>query len=45
MVAFIKPESLLLPDNKYSIYFDVWMELSSKGCNAQVVIYLTFAIK
>ena len=46
MLAFVKPEYLLLTNNKQSIYFDDWIKkLWSKGCNAQVGIYLTFAMK
>ena len=46
MSALVKPEYLLLANNKQSIYFDDWIKsLSSKGCNAQVGIYLTFAMK
>ena len=46
MLALVKPEYLLLTNNKQSIYFDDWIKkLWSKGCNAQVGIYLTFAMK
>ena len=45
MLTLIKLEYLLLTDNKHSIDFDHWIKLSSKGCNAQVGIYLTFAMK
>ena len=45
MLALIKQEYLLLTDNKHSIYFDYCIKLLSKVCNAQVGIYLTFAMK
>ena len=46
MLALVKPEYLLLTNNKQSIYFDDWIKkLWWKGCNTQVGIYLTFEIK
>ena len=46
MLALLKPEYLLLTDNKQSLYFDDWIKkFWSKGCNAQVGIYLTFSAK
>ena len=45
MLTLVKLESLLLTDNKHTIYFYHWIKLSSKGSNAQVGIYITFAMK
>ena len=44
-VSLIKPEYPLSTENKHSIYFDHWIKLLSKGCNAQLSIYLTFSMK
>ena len=45
MLTLIKLECLLVTENKHSTYFDHWIKLSSKGCNAQVGTYLNFGMK